>query len=85
MRHARCAEHIPIGAFNRVLVTHHQRGDHARELPVFDTLEDRLTHDLPGLLDRVAPAGGKPDRRCVMHAGTHIAGRLHALPHSQSS
>ena len=65
-----------VGALNRVLVAHHQRGDDTRHLPVFDTLEDRLAHHLPGLLDRVPPTCGKPDGRRVVHAGTHIAGSL---------
>ena len=79
MRYPRGPEHVPVGAFNRVLVTHHQRGQYPGKLPVADAFINRLAHRLAGALNRVAPLAGQLARRRVMRAGAHITRRLNAL------
>ena len=79
MRHARRPENIPVGALNGVLITHHQRGQHTGEWPVFDALIDGFTHRLADALNRMRPTAGEFDRWRIVRPGSHIAGGLNAL------
>ena len=79
MRHPRRAEDVPVRAFNRVLVAHHQGGDHASEFAVFHPLENGVAHALAQGLHRVRPGLRQALRRGVLGARTHVTGGLQAL------
>jgi hypothetical protein len=55
MRHAGGSENIPIGALNRVLITHHQRSQHTCQLAVINPLKYGFTRGLAGAFDRFCP------------------------------
>ena len=55
MRNARGAIDVPIDAVNRRLISHHERGEHARELGITHALKNRIAGALPRRLYRVPP------------------------------
>ena len=77
--HAGGAEDVPVGPVNCVLVTHDQRGNHARQLTLSHSLENGIPHPLAQALHRVAPGLRQPLRSDVARASPHVAGGLHAL------
>ena len=79
MSHPSGAEHIPVGAFDGVLVAHQQGCHNAGELAVGHPRVHRITQRLPCPLNRVAPAVGQQLGRRIARSGTHIPGGLQAL------
>ena len=79
MRHTCGPKHIPVCALNRILVAHHQRGQHTGQLAVVYALKDRLADRLPRTLNGVRPGCSQLFRGRIARPGTHVARRLQVL------
>ena len=79
MRDTGCAEDLPIGPVDGVLVAHHQRGNQSGCAPVAHLGINGVLHPLAHLLHGVAPGCVQTLRRSVFGTGTHVAGSLQPL------